>query len=383
MADPTLPPFCGGAVGYLSYDLVRFFERLPEKSEDPLGLPDCQFIFTDTLLIFDHVKHKILAVANARVEGDADAAYDQAVAKIDALVERLRQPLPQEAPPSPKEASPAPLQSNLSQAEFEAAVRHAKEYIAAGDAIQVVLSQRLSRRTRAEGFDIYRALRSLNPSPYMYYLSYGDVRLVGSSPEVLVTQNAGQITLRPIAGTRPRGRSEEEDRRLEAELLADEKERAEHIMLVDLGRNDLGRVAQAGSVRVDELMSVEKYSHVMHIVSNIVADLRPDRDQYDVLRACFPAGTVTGAPKIRAMEIIEELEPHRRGPYAGAIGYFSYSGNMDTCITIRTLVLQDGIVHLQAGAGIVADSVPEREYQECLNKARALLRAIEAAEMGL
>jgi anthranilate synthase component 1 len=383
VADPTLPPFCGGAVGYLSYDLVRFFERLPEKSEDPLGLPDCQFIFTDTLLIFDHVKHKILAVANARVEGDADAAYDQAVAKIDALVERLRQPLPQEAPPSPKEASPAPLQSNLSQAEFEAAVRHAKEYIAAGDAIQVVLSQRLSRRTRAEGFDIYRALRSLNPSPYMYYLSYGDVRLVGSSPEVLVTQNAGQITLRPIAGTRPRGRSEEEDRRLEAELLADEKERAEHIMLVDLGRNDLGRVAQAGSVRVDELMSVEKYSHVMHIVSNIVADLRPDRDQYDVLRACFPAGTVTGAPKIRAMEIIEELEPHRRGPYAGAIGYFSYSGNMDTCITIRTLVLQDGIVHLQAGAGIVADSVPEREYQECLNKARALLRAIEAAEMGL
>ncbi|HHX41730.1 MAG TPA: anthranilate synthase component I, partial [Armatimonadetes bacterium] len=256
VADPTLPPFCGGAVGYLSYDLVRFFERLPEKSEDPLGLPDCQFIFTDTLLIFDHVKHKILAVANARVEGDADAAYDQAVAKIDALVERLRQPLPQEAPPSPKEASPAPLQSNLSQAEFEAAVRHAKEYIAAGDAIQVVLSQRLSRRTRAEGFDIYRALRSLNPSPYMYYLSYGDVRLVGSSPEVLVTQNAGQITLHPIAGTRPRGRSEEEDRRLEAELLADEKERAEHIMLVDLGRNDLGRVAQAGSVRVDELKSV-------------------------------------------------------------------------------------------------------------------------------
>jgi len=247
----------------------------------------------------------------------------------------------------------------------------------------VVLSQRFSRPTRAGGFDIYRALRSLNPSPYMYYLSYGDLQIIGSSPEVLVTQKAGQITLRPIAGTRPRGRTEEDDRRLEADLLADEKERAEHIMLVDLGRNDLGRVAQPGSVCVDELMAVEKYSHVMHIVSNIVAELRPDKDQYDVLRACFPAGTVTGAPKVRAMEIIEELEPHRRGPYAGAIGYFSYSGNMDTCITIRTLVLKDGIAHLQAGAGIVADSVPEREYQECLNKARALLRAIEVAETGL
>jgi len=381
--DPALPPFCGGAVGYLSYDLVRFFERLPEESEDPLGIPDCQFVFTDTLLIFDHVKHKILALANARVEGDPDAAYDQAVAKIDALVDRLRQPLPEEAPAHPREVAPAPLQSNLTQAEFEAAVRRAKDYIAAGDAIQVVLSQRFSRPTRAGGFDIYRALRSLNPSPYMYYLSYGDLQIIGSSPEVLVTQKAGQITLRPIAGTRPRGRTEEDDRRLEADLLADEKERAEHIMLVDLGRNDLGRVAQPGSVCVDELMAVEKYSHVMHIVSNIVAELRPDKDQYDVLRACFPAGTVTGAPKVRAMEIIEELEPHRRGPYAGAIGYFSYSGNMDTCITIRTLVLKDGIAHLQAGAGIVADSVPEREYQECLNKARALLRAIEVAETGL
>ncbi len=411
--DPALPPFCGGAVGYLSYDLVRFFERLPERAEDTLGLPDCQFVFTDTLLIFDHVRHRILALCNAQVNGDPDAAYDAAIAKVEALVERLRAPLagPPQAPPisggmgesvtAPEaqhtgdrhappisgglggQATPLTPESNFTPEGFAAAVRRAKEYIAAGDAIQVVLSQRFRRPVAADAFDVYRALRSLNPSPYMYFLSYGDVKLIGSSPEILVTEKGGRATVRPIAGTRPRGETEAEDQRLMTELLADEKERAEHIMLVDLGRNDLGRVARPGSVRVDELMAVEKYSHVMHLVSNVVGDLLPGKDQFDVLRACFPAGTVTGAPKIRAMEIIEELEPTRRGPYAGAIGYFSYTGNMDTCITIRTLVLADGVAHIQAGAGIVADSVPEREHQETVNKARALTRAIELAEQGL
>ncbi len=395
--DPALPPFCGGAVGYLAYDMVRFFERLPDLSHDDLGLPDCQLVFTDTLLIFDHVKHKILVLCNARVNGDPDAAYDAAMAKIGALTERLRAPLPRarengevgeresgrtgdaDATRNTQHAT----RSNVTKEQFEAAVVKAKEYIAAGDIIQTVLSQRFTFPVDADAFDVYRALRSLNPSPYMYYLSYGDVHLVGSSPEILVTENAGRVRVRPIAGTRPRGEDEAEDRRLVEDLLADEKERAEHIMLVDLGRNDVGRVAKPGSVRVDELMVVEKYSHVMHIVSNVVGDLAPDKDQFDVLRACFPAGTVSGAPKIRAMEIIEELEPTKRGPYAGAIGYFSYTGNMDTCITIRTLVLKDGVAHLQAGAGIVADSVPEREYQETVNKASALMRAIEMAERGL
>lgn len=381
--DPALPPFCGGAVGYLSYEMVRFFERLPDTAEDTLHLPDCQFLFTDTMLIFDHVKHRIVVLCNAQVNGDPDAAYDEAMAKIDRLVEKLRRPLP--TPPSePHEpAEPPALSANLTQPQFEGAVARAKEYIAAGDIIQVVLSQRFSVPVKADPFDVYRALRSLNPSPYMYYLSYGDLRIIGSSPEILVTEKRGKVTLRPIAGTRPRGETDEEDARLVSDLLADEKERAEHIMLVDLGRNDVGRVAKPGSVRVDELMVIEKYSHVMHIVSNVVGELLPGKDQFDVLRACFPAGTVSGAPKIRAMEIIEELEPTKRGPYAGAIGYFSYSGDMDTCITIRTLVLKDGVAYLQVGAGIVADSVPEREYQETVNKGRALVRALEMAEKGL
>ncbi|MDH7568526.1 MAG: anthranilate synthase component I [Armatimonadota bacterium] len=384
--DPALPPFSGGAVGYLSYDLVRFFEHLPQHAVDDLHLPDCQLVFTDTLLIFDHVKHKILALCNAQVNGDPDTAYDAAVEKIDALTERLRSPLPPADPAATRPTRavpPGPPVSNFTHPLFEKAVERAKEYIAAGDAIQVVLSQRFARPLAADPFDVYRALRSLNPSPYMYFLRYGDLHLVGSSPEVLVTEKGGTVTVRPIAGTRPRGESDEEDRQLAAELLADEKERAEHIMLVDLGRNDVGRVARPGSVRVDELMVVEKYSHVMHLVSNVVGELLPGKDAFDVLRACFPAGTVSGAPKVRAMEIIEELEPTRRGPYAGAIGYFSYSGNMDTCITIRTLVLKEGMAYLQAGAGIVADSVPEREYQETVNKARALVRALEMAEEGL
>lgn len=383
VGSPDLPPFCGGAVGYMSYDLVRFFEELPEETEDDLNLPDTFFLFTDSLLIFDHVKHKIKVLNNAFVEDDPDAAYDRARAQIEATIERLRQPLrPPTSPPRPR-SSPPEVHSNFTPAEFEAVVRHTKEYIAAGDIIQAVLSQRFAVPLTTAPFEVYRALRSINPSPYMYYLNYGDLFIVGSSPEILVTEKQGHIRLRPIAGTRRRGTTPEEDEALMRELLADEKERAEHIMLVDLGRNDVGRVSEYGSVRVDELMVIEKYSHVMHIVSNVVGKLRADCDQFDVLRACFPAGTVTGAPKIRAMEIIEELEPTKRGPYAGAIGYFSYSGSMDTCITIRTIVVHQGMAYIQAGAGIVADSDPTREHEECVNKAKALLQAIELAERGL
>ena len=383
---PGMPRFCGGAVGYLGYDLVRFFERLPDDKPDELGLPDCLLAFTDTYLIFDHIRHRILVMANALVEGDPEAAYDAALAKIEQMIGRLRQPSPPLTGARSPELPADPLagvRSSFTRPQFEQAVAQAKEYITAGDCIQVVLSQRFSKQTQADPFDIYRALRSLNPSPYMYYLSYGDTKIVGSSPERLVSEEAGEVITRPIAGSRPRGSSPAEDERLGADLLQDEKERAEHIMLVDLGRNDLGRVCRYGSVTVDELMSIEKYSHVMHLVSNVRGRLQPGLDQFDVLRACFPAGTVSGAPKVRAMEIIQELEPTRRGPYAGAIGYFSFSGNMDTAITIRTIVVSQGTAHVQAGAGIVADSVPASEYQETVNKAAALLRAIQMAERGL
>ena len=381
--DPNLPRFCGGAVGFIGYDMVRFFEDLPDTTVDELDLPDCTFIFTDTLLIFDHVRHRIRVVCNARIDGDPEAAYDEATRKIEAMIERMRQPV---APfgPRPSTLNPQPeVTSNFTQPEFESAVRKCKEYIAAGDVIQVVLSQRFQTKVTAEPFDVYRALRSLNPSPYMYYLSYGDTKLIGSSPEILVTEERGNVTVRPIAGTRPRGNSIEEDLALEKELLKDEKERAEHIMLVDLGRNDIGRVCRYGSVTVDELMVVERYSHVMHIVSNVRGRLKVDQDQFDLLRACFPAGTVSGAPKIRAMEIIDELEPTRRGTYAGAIGYFSYSGDMDTCITIRTILMQGDTAYVQAGAGLVADSDPATEYQETQNKAMAMIKALAAAEEGL
>ncbi len=383
-----LPKFYGGAVGYLSYDTVRFFERLPDAPSDDQHLPDCYFVFTDVCLIFDHVRHRILVVCNAHVNGDVDAAYYGALAKIDDLIDQLQAPETRPlglAPGAP--AHEAPVESNFTHDAFLQSVERAKEYIAAGDVIQVVLSQRLRRvlspALRAQPFNIYRALRYLNPSPYMYYLSYGAVKIIGSSPERLVSEEEGHVVTRPIAGTRRRGQSAEEDAALAADLLADAKERAEHIMLVDLGRNDLGRVCAYGSVEVDQLMSIEHYSHVMHIVSNVCGTLRPELDHFDVLRACFPAGTVSGAPKIRAMEIIDELEPTRRGPYAGAIGYFSFEGNMDTAITIRTVVVQDGAAYVQAGAGIVADSVPENEYQETLNKARALLNSLEMAERGL
>jgi len=385
---PGLPKFYGGAVGYFSYDTVRFFEELPDAPPDDLGLPDAFFVFTDACVIFDHVRHRILIVCNARVDNDADAAYDRALATIDRLIAQLHAP---DTHPveliTAASATTLERSSNFTHEGFLDAVSRAKDYIAAGDIIQVVLSQRLqcvlSPALRAQPFNIYRALRYLNPSPYMYYLSYGAMKIIGSSPERLVSEERGTVITRPIAGTRKRGQTAEEDAALAADLLADDKERAEHIMLVDLGRNDLGRVCTFGTVVVDQLMTIEHYSHVMHIVSNVCGDLRPELDHFDVLRACFPAGTVSGAPKIRAMEIIDTLEPTRRGPYAGAIGYFSFEGNMDTAITIRTIVVQDGVAYVQAGAGIVADSVPESEYQETLNKARALLRALEMAEQGL
>jgi anthranilate synthase component 1 len=380
--DPNLPRFCGGAVGYMGYDMVRFFEDLPDNTEDDLAAPDCIFAFTDTLLIFDHARHRIRVLANARIDGDPDTAYNDAIAKIDNLVERLRTPIEHKEQVS--RTSEVKVSSNFaSKEEFEQAVSQCKEYIAAGDVIQVVLSQRFSIPVSADPFDVYRALRSINPSPYMYYLSFGETRLIGSSPEILVTVDNGTVRTRPIAGTRPRGQTDAEDSRLAEELLADAKERAEHIMLVDLGRNDVGRVCDYGSVTVDELMAIERYSHVMHIVSNVRGKLLPDKDQFDVLRAAFPAGTVSGAPKVRAMEIIDELEPTRRGTYAGAIGYFSYSGDMDSCITIRTILMHNATAYVQAGAGIVADSVPENEYQETVNKATAMLKAIEMAEEGL
>jgi anthranilate synthase component 1 len=380
--DPALPRFCGGAVGFFGYDVVRFFEDLPDNNPDELNVDDACFLFTDTLLIFDHVRHRIQVLCNAHVTDDAGAAYDEALEKIEALVARLRAPY---APPAPPTLPSTPIQVEhcFPRPDYEAAVERCREYILAGDAFQIVLSQRFIVKFTTSPWDIYRALRSVNPSPYMYYLDLGRRKVIGTSPEILVTAAQRTVCVRPIAGTRPRGKTPEEDARLEAELLADEKERAEHIMLVDLGRNDIGRVCEYGSVRLDELMTIERYSHVMHIVSNVTGRLSEDRDVFDVLRACFPAGTVSGAPKVRAMEIIDEQEPTRRGFYAGALGYFSYSGDMDMAITIRTMLVDGQTAYLQAGGGLVADSVPANEYQECVNKAGALVAAIRLAEAGL
>jgi len=382
--NPDLPPFTGGAVGYISYDMVRDFERLPDLNPDDIGAPDAHFILADTLVIFDHVKRKIILLTNAHVAAprDAELVYERARAKLAALRERLDQPLAR----PPRRENPAaeitPV-SNFKREDYLAVVEKCKEYIRAGDIVQVVPSQRWRLPLPCDPFDIYRALRTINPSPYMFYFKAGDLHLAGSSPEVLVKLIGETITVRPIAGTRRRGRTPEEDKALERELLADPKERAEHVMLVDLGRNDIGRVARYGTVRVTDLMVVERYSHVMHIVSNVVGQIKPGRDAFDVLRACFPAGTLTGAPKIRAMEIIEEVEPQRRGPYGGAMGYVSFNGNLDTCITIRTVVIKGDNVYVQAGGGIVADSVPELEFKETENKARGLIRAIETAARGL
>jgi anthranilate synthase component I len=383
---PGLPRFSGGAVGYLGYDVVRFFEKLPQTAQPVLGIPDALFMLADTLVVFDHARHRLLILANARVNGDTEAAYVDAIQRIERVSERLLRPLPAipQRRGGRRNGAPEPLVSSVTQARYEAMVAEAREHIAAGDIFQVVLSQRLSRRTDAHPFAVYRALRMLNPSPYMFYFDFGayDLQVIGASPEMHVRLEDGIASVRPIAGTRRRGATEEEDAALADELLADPKERAEHVMLVDLGRNDLGRVSDYGTVTVRDLMAVERYSHVMHIVSHVQGRVRSGMDAYDLLRATFPAGTVSGAPKVRAMEIIEALEGERRSLYAGAIGYIGYDGSMDTCIAIRTMVMHGDTITIQAGAGIVADSDPTREHQECLNKARALAVAVERAERG-
>jgi anthranilate synthase component I len=377
-----IPRFFGGAVGYLGYDSVRNFERLPDKNPRSIDAYDAYFIITDTILIFDSLSQKIKVVSNAHLEGGVspEVAYAEAVAKIEAIIARLKTPLPA-ATKSPATAH-VELSSNVQREVFESWVTRAKEYVREGDIIQVVLSQRFSGDLTVDPFDIYRALRTLNPSPYMFFLRMDETLVVGASPEVMVRKEGDRVELRPIAGTRPRGKTPALDEELVQELLADPKERAEHVMLVDLGRNDLGRVCRIGSVKVSELMVVERYSHVMHIVSNVQGELASGQDAFDVVRATFPAGTLSGAPKVRAMEIIEELEGARREVYGGAVGYFSFSGNMDMAIAIRTLVVKDGKVHLQAGAGIVADSDPAAEYMETVNKAKAVVKAIEMAEKG-
>jgi anthranilate synthase component I len=374
-----LPRFYGGAVGYLGYESATRFEKLPVAEEDALNLPMALFMFCDTMLVFDHVTHKIKVVSQVRLDGDITQAYSQATRRIDVLIDRLNRPLPVSTVAVQKDRISG-FDSNFSKEQFTEAVRKAKQFINAGEVIQVVLSQRLSRPTDLPPFNIYRALRTINPSPYMYYLDFNDFQIIGTSPEILVRVEDGMVMTRPLAGTRPRGQTPQEDLRLEQELRADEKERAEHIMLVDLGRNDIGRVSQPGSVKVSELMEVERYSHVMHMVTHVQGKLRADLTVFDALRACFPAGTVSGAPKIRAMQIIAQLEHEKRGPYAGACGYFSYSGNMDMAIAIRTIVMTRGVAYAQSGCGIVYDSVPEKEYEETLNKARALINALDQAE---
>ena len=380
---PDLPRFHGGAVGYLAYDVVRYFEpRVPTPLEDPLGLPEAMLMFNDTILVFDHLKHNIKVVSHVRLDGDLEGAYTEATARIDRLVERLESPL--EMPPgmrTPGNGSRGnPVASNFTREEFYDVVERAKEYIYAGDVIQVVPSQRLERRTDAHPFQVYRALRATNPSPYMYYLHLDDFHIVGASIETLGRVEDGTVVTHPIAGTRPRGATPAEDAALEEELRTSEKQKAEHIMLVDLARNDVGRVSDIGTVQVTNLMEVERYSRVMHLVSHVAGRLKAEFTPYDALKACFPTGTLSGAPKIRAMEIISELEGQKRGPYGGAVGYFGFSGNIDTAITLRTSVIKDGVAYVQAGGGIVADSTPEDEYQETLDKAGALLRAIDRAE---
>jgi anthranilate synthase component 1 len=402
---PGLPPFTAGAVGFFSYDAVRQIERLPELAKDELGVPDACLLFFDEVLAFDHVRKEIWLVVTADVtRGKAartpGAEYDKAVERLDRLEKRLSQPLPKLA--APRASGKLKVRHRTAKKDFLAAVNRIKEYIGAGDVFQAVLSQRFDVEPETDSFQVYRALRTVNPSPYMYFLRFAPegalggqpnlskhstkklkpptvVELAGSSPELLVRVHQGKVEYRPIAGTRPRGATEAEDQALAGEMLADEKERAEHVMLVDLGRNDVGRVSQFGSVKVDQLMYVERYSHVMHIVSSIEGKLKPELTAVDALRACFPAGTLSGAPKVRAMEIIEELEPARRGTYGGAVLYADFSGNLDSCIAIRSMLAVGGKGYVQAGAGIVADSVPELEHQEALNKAQAVIRAIERA----
>jgi anthranilate synthase component 1 len=383
---PELPPFISGAVGYAGYDVVRYTEHLPNAPADDRHLPDLAFAFYDRMVVFDNINKTVVVVAMARLDGsDPAAAYSAACGRVDEIVDELAAP-GADLPLADIDTSgdpQIPYTANFTQPDFERAVEKCVDYIRAGDIFQVVLSQRLELDIQADPFEIYRTLRVVNPSPFMFYLRTPSVTLVGSSPEILVRVVDGRITVRPLAGTRRRGRTEEEDKRLAEELLADEKERAEHVMLVDLGRNDVGRVARYRSVEVSDVMTVERYSHVMHITSNVNGQLVEGKDAFDALRACLPAGTVSGAPKVRAMQIIDELEPHRRGPYAGAVGYIDYSGNMDTCIALRTIVVQGRKAYVQVGAGIVADSDPAAEYQETLNKARGPLKAIELTEKRL
>jgi anthranilate synthase component 1 len=382
IAIDDLPRFCGGAVGYLGYETITCFEELPSPNKDTLGLPESVFMFIDTMLVFDHVTHKIKVVSYINLNEDLDGAYKAAIAKIDGLIDRLNSPLEptQQTTTSTTIRDNSSLSSNFTKEDFEAKVNKIKEYITSGEAIQVVLSQRLAQPTNAAPFDIYRALRTVNPSPYMFFFDFSSFHIIGASPEILVRVEDELVMTRPLAGTRPRGKSVDEDIILEKELRNDEKECAEHIMLVDLGRNDIGRVCEPGTVEVSDLMDVERYSHVMHLVTHVQGKLRQDLNAFDALQASFPAGTVSGAPKIRAMEIIAELEPDKRGPYAGAVGYFSFSGNMDMAIAIRTMVVKQGVAYVQAGCGVVYDSIPECEYQETYNKASALLKAINLAD---
>ncbi|MBI4851260.1 MAG: anthranilate synthase component I [Acidobacteria bacterium] len=379
-----LPPFTGGGVGYLNYDMVRWFERIPNKNPDELKIDDALIMFFSSILAFDHVKQQLIIIVNTFTQGittGLESIYQSALQEIFEIEKLLQKPI--SMAPSQKQPQVLRVRSNFTKDQFEAAVVQAKEYIKAGDIFQVVLSQRFEATISSSAFQIYRALRMINPSPYMFYLGMGDMSLVGASPEMLVRSKDRKLEYRPIAGTRPRGADDVEDALLGEELRADEKEVAEHIMLVDLGRNDLGRVSEIGSVEVLDLMSIERYSHVMHMVSKLRSNLRVGNDCFDALMACFPTGTVSGAPKVRALEIIDELEPSRRGPYAGAVMYLDYSGNLDSCIAIRTILVKDNKAYIQAGAGIVADSVPEKEYIETVNKARALLKAVEIAEKEL
>jgi len=389
VAVPGLPRFQGGAVGYLAYDMVRHMERLPRTTRDDLGLPDAVFMLSDTLLVFDNLRHRLLVIANAHVDkrdpAALDRSYDDAAVRIGMTLAKLARPA--RAAMAPALTAPGPLialgeegfTSTMDEGQFSDAVRRAKEYIAAGDAYQIVLSRRLDCRLDADPFTVYRALRTINPSPYLFYLRLGKTTIVGSSPEVLVRVEGDRVEERPIAGTHPRGATEAQDLAIEETMKRDPKERAEHVMLVDLGRNDVGRVAELGSVNVTEFMGTERYSHVMHLVSHVIGKLKAGCDAFDVLRATFPAGTVSGAPKIRAMEIIDEIEPTQRGPYAGAVGYVSYSGNLDSCITIRTIVCHGKRASIQVGAGIVADSDPKTEWLETGSKARGLVLAMRMA----
>ena len=384
---PGLPPLVAGAIGYFSYDMVRLIERLPKRLRDEIGLYDAMLMFYHGIIAFDHVQHRLWIVHNVFTGGSGSlrTKYNAAVREIQETRKRLAEPVAAEREKkhsTAKKLAPLKVSSNFRRPEYLAAVRKAKQYIRAGDIFQVVMSQRFSAKTKAEPFEIYRELRALNPSPYLFYLQMNDVAIVGSSPEMLVKVQGRDVFYRPIAGTRWRGKDEAEDQRLEREMLASEKERAEHIMLVDLGRNDLGRVCDYGTVRPEKLLTVERYSHVMHLVSSLRGRLREDVDCFDALMACFPAGTVSGAPKVRAMEIIEELERTRRGIYAGGILYLDFAGNLDSCITLRTMVVKNGVAYVQAGGGIVADSNPAAEYQESVNKSKALLAALEAAHRG-